>query len=196
MLFQGEEYGSSPRFTYFAHHQGELARLVRSGRSEFMAQFPAWKSEEVRATLLDDPALRSTFELCKLDADERERDVEFGPFFRDLFALRQGDPTIRDQAAHGMDGAVLAPAAFVLRLFGPPGEGDRLLVVNLGPDCTLVPAPEPLLAPPLGCRWALLWSSDDPRYGGDGGESAETDEGWRLRGESTVLLGPARDSDD
>ena len=196
MLFQGEEYGSSSRFTYFAHHEGELARLVRTGRAEFMAQFPAWKTEEVRAALLDDPALLSTFELCKLDADERERDSEFGPFFRDLFALRRGDATVRDQAAHGMDGAVLAPAAFVLRLFGPPGAGDRLLVVNLGPDCTLVPAPEPLLAPPLGCRWALLWSSDDSRYGGDGGESDETNEGWRLRGESTVLLGPARDSDD
>ncbi len=195
MLFQGEEYGSSARFTYFAHHEGELARLVRSGRSEFMTQFPAWKSEAARGALLDDPASRSTFERCKLDLDERERDDEFGPFFRDLFVLRQRDPTVRDQAAHGMDGAVLSPAAFVLRLFGASDEYDRLLVINLGPDCSLVPAPEPLLAPPLGCRWSLLWSSDDLRYGGDGAGSAETDEGWRLRGESTALLAPVRGGD-
>lgn len=195
MLFQGEEYGSSARFTYFAHHEGDLARLVRSGRAEFMAQFPAWKSDETRVALLDDPASRSTFESCKLDLGERERDSEFGPLFRDLFALRQRDPTVRDQAAHGMDGAVLSPGAFVLRLFGVSDEYDRLLVINLGPDCALVPAPEPLLAPPLGCRWSLLWSSDDLRYGGDGAESAETEEGWRLRGESTVLLGPVRDGD-
>jgi maltooligosyltrehalose trehalohydrolase len=194
LLFQGEEYGSSARFTYFAHHEGELARLVRSGRAEFMTQFPALKSEEARSKLLDDPASRATFDLCKLDAGEREHDVEFGPLFRDLFALRQGDPTVRGQAAHGMDGAVLAQGAFVLRLFGSSHEGDRLLVVNLGPDCALIPAPEPLLAPPEGCRWSLLWSSDDLRYGGDGSISPETDEGWRLRGESTVLLRPERDA--
>ena len=33
----------------------------------------------------------------------------------------------------------------VLRLFGEDGN-DRLLLVNLGVDCSLSPAPEPLLA--------------------------------------------------
>ena len=26
----------------------------------------------------------------------------------------------------------------------------------------------PLLAPPVGRRWSLFWSSDEPRYGGPG----------------------------
>jgi maltooligosyltrehalose trehalohydrolase len=190
MLFQGEEFGSSARFTYFANHRGKLAELVRKGRSEFLAQFPGWETEEARAHIAD-PSAWSTFESCKLDAGEREHDGELGSFFRDLFALRRNDSTIREQGAHGMDGAVLAEAAFVLRLFGALAENDRLIVVNLGRDRKLVPAPEPLLAPPRDRRWSLLWSSDDLRYGGDGALSPETDEGWRLRGESTVLLGPS-----
>jgi CheY-like chemotaxis protein len=46
-----------------------------------------------------------------------------------------------------MDGAVLGPEALVLRFFGVPGN-DRLLIVHLGRDLYLAPAPEPLLAPP------------------------------------------------
>jgi maltooligosyltrehalose trehalohydrolase len=192
MLFQGEEYGSSRRFTYFAHHEGALGAVVREGRAAFMSQFPGYKSEALR---IDDPTARSTFELCKLDADERDRDAEYGPFFRDLFSLRRSDKTLRDQAAHGIDGAILATGAFVLRLFGAAGDDDRLIVVNLGLDRLLVPTAEPLLAPPRGCRWSLLWSSENPRYGGDGAQSPETDEGWRLRGEATVLLGATEAGD-
>ena len=36
---------------------------------------------------------------------------------------------------------------------------DRLLIINFGRRHRLVPAPEPLLAPPSGCEWELLWSS-------------------------------------
>ena len=48
-------------------------------------------------------------------------------------------------AAKRIDGAVLAAEVFVLRYFGGP-EGDRLLIVNLGSELELTPAPEPLLA--------------------------------------------------
>ena len=39
-----------------------------------------------------------------------------------------------------MDGAVLGAEAFVLRFFGEDGD-DRLLLVNLGVDLHLDPAP-------------------------------------------------------
>ena len=71
------------------------------------------------------------------------------------------------QRAVGIDGAVVGPEAFVLRYFS--GEhGDRVLLVNLGVDLRLDPAAEPLLAPPEDRRWGLLWSSEDPAYGGTG----------------------------
>src|SRR5262249_46630076 len=107
--------------------------------------------------------------------------------FRDLLRLRREDPVLA--SPDEVDGALLGARAFVLRFFGRSGD-DRLLVVNLGPDLDLVPAPEPLLAPTEGRTWALLWSIEASAYGGDGALHPETDGGWRLAGESAVLLGP------
>src|SRR5205823_12285559 len=109
-----------------------------------------------------------TFERCKLDPAERQRNATVVALHRDLLRLRREEPAFRGQRVGGVDGAVLGPEAFVLRLFGPEpgGPDDRLLVVNFGRDLHLHPAPEPLLAPPAGCRWETHWSSDDPAYGG------------------------------
>ena len=78
----------------------------------------------------------------------------------------------------------------MLRFFGGAG-GDRLLLVNLGRDLHLDPAPEPLLAPPEGACWEVLWSSEDPRYGGCGTSHLDTGENWRIPGHAAVVLAPA-----
>jgi maltooligosyltrehalose trehalohydrolase len=88
-----------------------------------------------------------------------------------------------------MDGAVLGAEAFVLRFFGTHGD-DRLLVVNLGRALHLNPAPEPLLAPPEGMDWAILWSTEDPRYGGCGTAPLEDEGDWQLPGHAAVVLCP------
>ena len=93
----------------------------------------------------------------------------------------------RAPRSRGVDGAVLSPQAFVLRFFAADAN-DRLLLINLGRDLHLRIVPEPLLASPENGRWDLLWSSDDPRYGGPGMPTVETDEGWRLPGETAVVL--------
>ena len=108
----------------------------------------------------------------------------------DLLKLRRADPAFRAQRPRGVDGAVLGPGAFVLRYFGDGGD-DRLLVVNVGRDLHLDPAPEPLLAPPEGKAWAVLWSSEDPRYGGCGTAPPDTEEGWRIPGEAALVLAPS-----
>src|SRR5439155_5836891 len=59
------------------------------------------------------------------------------------------DAVIGGRQRRALDGAVLGPEALALRFFG---DGDRLLVVNLGRDLGLTPAPEPLLAPPAEGR--------------------------------------------
>jgi maltooligosyltrehalose trehalohydrolase len=48
----------------------------------------------------------------------------------------------------------------------------------------------PLAAPLRGLQWKILWSSDDPRYGGSGSYELDTAEGWRIPGEAAVLLCP------
>jgi maltooligosyltrehalose trehalohydrolase len=188
MLFQGQEFASSSPFYFFADHNPELAKLVRKGRAEFLAQFPSVALPDVQASL-PDPSDFSTFARCKLDLSERDRHAEAYALHRDLLRLRRTDPVFHAPRAGGLDGAVLGSDAFVLRYFG--GEaGDRLLIVNLGRDLHLDPAPEPLLAPPEGAQWQTHWSSEDFAYGGSGTPPLDTQDNWRIPGHAAVVLMP------
>jgi maltooligosyltrehalose trehalohydrolase len=40
-------------------------------------------------------------------------------------------------------------------------------------------------------RWQLLWSSEDPRYGGGGTAPLEDEENWHIPGHVAVVLRPA-----
>ncbi|MEI9897083.1 MAG: hypothetical protein WDN28_25280 [Chthoniobacter sp.] len=77
-----------------------------------------------------------------------------------------------------------------MRFFGR-AQDDRLLIFNFGPALPFSPAPEPLLAPPEGMQWELAWSSEDPRYGGNGITPMETEENnWRIPADAAALLIP------
>jgi maltooligosyltrehalose trehalohydrolase len=65
------------------------------------------------------------------------------------------------------------------------------LVVNLGPDLTMRPAPEPLLAPIEGQSWHILWSSETPEYGGVGTPPLYRSGYLRIAAESALVLMPA-----
>jgi maltooligosyltrehalose trehalohydrolase len=186
MLFQGQEFAAASPFLFFADHPPELAKLVRKGRGEFLSQFRTIATPEMQAKL-PDPADSKTFERCKLDLTERERNAPIYLMHRELLRLRRDDPVFSAQRPRGVDGAVLGAQAFALRFFAD-GGADRLLLVNLGRDLHLDPAPEPLLAAPEGKRWAIVWSSEDPRYGGAGTAPVETDDNWRIPGEAAVVL--------
>ena len=82
-----------------------------------------------------------------------------------------------------------AEALSCCAIFGENGD-DRLLLVNLGRDLRLDPAPEPLLAPPEGHLWEVAWSSEDPRYGGGGTAPLETADNWRIPGHAAVVMRP------
>jgi maltooligosyltrehalose trehalohydrolase len=188
MLFQGQEFAASSPFLFFADHEPELAAAVRKGRAEFLSQFRSMATPEMQQ-LIPDPNDPGTFERCKLDLGERGSHAEAYALHCDLLRLRREDAVFSRQRARAIDGAVLAVEAFVLRFFAEDGA-DRLLIVNLGRDLPLDPAPEPLLAPPEAQRWVTLWSSEDPRYGGSGTAPLETDEGWRIPGQAAVALVP------
>lgn len=187
LLFQGQEFSSSSPFLFFADHQPDLAQLVSKGRKEFLKQFPSLAVSEAQE-LLADPSDPATFERCRLDLTERQSHAEAYAMHRDLLKLRREDPTFRAPATRRIDGAVLGAQSFLLRYFAI-GK-DRLLIVNLGRDLRLVPAPEPLLAPPDGSQWGVIWSSEDVRYGGGGTPPLETEDGWHIPGEAAVLLAP------
>jgi maltooligosyltrehalose trehalohydrolase len=193
LLFMGQEFNASSPFLYFADHQEPLRAQVRSGRAEFLAQFPGTTSMDALEAL-EDPAAESTFERSKLDwseCDERNLALRL---HRDLLALRREDAVIRGQGRHGFDGAVLGERAFVLRWFHA-SEGDRILVVNLGDDIRERSLPEPLVAPPRGSRWSLQWSSEHARYGGNGTVDPHPENGWHLPGHCAMLLVATRKAD-
>jgi len=192
MIFQGQEFGASTPFLFFVDMSGDLRQAIRAGRLKFLAQFPSIASEEVQRQV-PDPTDPETFVRCKLDFSEREKNKHFYDLFCDLVRLRREDARFREQKTHGVDGAVLGPASFVLRYFGDDGD-DRILVVNLGERLPLVPAAEPLLAPPFGFRWETIWTSDSPRYGGPGPIQVTSDEHWLLPAEATVALRPIRET--
>jgi maltooligosyltrehalose trehalohydrolase len=186
MLFQGQEFAASSPFLFFADHKPELAVLVHKGRKEFLAQFPSLAQPALQA-MIADPAAPATFEACKLNFGERQAHAPVYALHRDLLQLRRKEPLFRVTGPDGIDGALLSPLAFVLRFFGKDGD-DRLLLVNLGSDLLLTPAPEPLLAPGEGRSWRVLWTSEDPRYGGDGARAIDDDKGWHIPGEAAVAM--------
>lgn len=199
MLFQGQEFASSKPFLYFADHMPELSQKILKGRGEFLAQFPSMNTPE-RNPYLCDPGSPSTFERCKLDFNERQQHAESYTLHKDLIQMRKTQAAFRlHEPGRRLDGAVLSESSFVLRYFSGDDDakddaasGDRLLIVNLGADLELSPAPEPLLAPPAGRVWSLTWSSDDPRYGGEGAYEPETEQGWKLPGTCAFVVKPAR----
>lgn len=194
MLFQGQEFSASAPFLYFADHKPELAARVEQGRAAFLCQFPSIAAPESGIQPAS-PHDEASFRRCKLDHRERQGHAEAWALHQDLLRLRREDPVFAAQGAYGIDGAVLAEEAFVLRFFGQvDGQDgdDRLLLVNLGRDLTLDILPEPLLAPPPGRGWRLHWSSEHARYGGGGLAAGRWREaGWRLPAHAALVLRPA-----
>jgi len=189
LLFQGQEFGASTPFLFFADVGDAAVRdAIRKGRAELLAPFLSVTEEEALRTLPapDDPQV---FARCKLDFSGREKNRELYHLHVDLLKLRREDSRFRQQGSVGIDGAVLGPASFVLRYFCEEKD-DRLLIVNFGERQILKPAAEPLLAPPSGFRWETLWTSDSRRYGGGGLITLATEEQWLFPPESAVALRP------
>jgi maltooligosyltrehalose trehalohydrolase len=188
MLFQGEEFDASSPFFYFADHQGELARLVREGRADFLKQFPSISSEESRRALRD-PGSPETFNASKLRPEERTRHEHAVALVTELLALRKGHAAFRAQSADRMHGAVLGDEAFALRFMTDDGN-DRLVLVNLGRDLDLIHAPEPLLAPPFQHDWRVVLSTEEPRFGGSGQAPLDAVPYLRAPGHAALVLAP------
>lgn len=189
MLFQGQEFGSSGRFLYFADHGGDLGSAIQKGRRTFLEQFDSLATNEVQAAL-PDALSRHTFEASRLDWTEAESHVETVRLHRELIALRQklwSAGVLKSR----VDGAALSESSFVLRYLTGTGE-DRLLVVNLGNDMPMFPAAEPLVAPPRGREWAVEWSSESIAYGGSGSPRFRPDITWTIPARTSVLYCPVQ----
>jgi maltooligosyltrehalose trehalohydrolase len=187
MLFQGQEFGATTPFFYFADHEPKLAKLVAKGRKEFLHQFKSLACKEIEPCF-NNPESEETFLRSKLDFSERVKNCHLYQLHQDLLQLRREDSVFHKSRARGMDGAVLGTEAFVLRFFGRDGD-DRLVLINMGVDLPINPSPEPLLAPPSGRPWKLIWSSESPDYGGCGTPPFDPHGFWQLPGHCAIVLG-------
>ena len=189
LLFQGQEFGASSPFLFFAEIGDASVRdAIRKGRAEWLAPFLSL-TEDQAWRALPAPDEPEVFASCKLNFSERKNNRELYALHIDLLKLRREDSRLRQQSSGGIDGAVLGPAIFALRYFSANND-DRLLLVNFGESHVLHPASEPLLAPPEGCRWEILWTSESPRYGATGSGAVTTPQRWALPAESAVVLKP------
>lgn len=192
LLFHGQEFAASSPFFFFADHEPDARPVVWEGRIQSLSEFPSLSQPEMRP-YHPDPGDPATFQRSKLDLTERQTHAEVYRMHQDLLRLRREDPLFRAQRTGMLDGAVLADEAFALRYFGEAigaPRDDRLLIVNLGRDVKLDPAPEPLLASPENTVWDLEWSSEAPCYGGSGTAPIETGTGWRIPGHAAVVMRP------
>jgi maltooligosyltrehalose trehalohydrolase len=189
MLFQGQEAGSTRPWLFFADPAEDLRDSIRKGRAEFVAQFARLATPELQA-VLPDPCDDATARACVLDPAERSLANPAVRLHRDLLRLRRQDPAFTDPRPEALDGAVLSDRAFVLRYLQPDPMRHRLLLVNLGPTFTWPAVPEPLIAPPHGAAWRVLWSSEDPRYGGHGTPPPFNRERLAIPARSAIVLWP------
>lgn len=165
LLFQGQEFCSSAPFYFFTDKdQVKTVRAAR-GRKMFLSQFPSIAAAS--GPLVPHPADIDTFQKCKLNFEERLSNQPFFLFHKHLLSVRKNDPVFRAEGRKGIDGEVVGQNAFLLRYFGKTSSQDRLLIVNLGNDLWLYPNPHPLSAPPKGCEWKVIISSEDPFFGGN-----------------------------
>lgn len=192
MLFQGQEWGSSAPFTFFADMPAPLKAAVWTGRQDFLSQFPSVAGDRIA-----DPCDPATAAACRLDWEERARHGRWLALHRDLIALRRADPTLAARGRHGLDTAVPWPSVGALRFIGETAADDRLLVVNTGVDRRAATVADPLFSAGRGVGWRTLFSSDARPYGGRGAVPAYShEEGWIFPGRSAVLLAPALDDRD
>lgn len=181
MLFQGQEFGSEKPFYYFADHSEDLNEKVFEGRKKFLSQFPQLENEGLNIILK--PSDPKNFLACKLNFNEANQEIY--SLHKDLIHLRKNDPVLR-KTSKKYEASILGENSLLLRYFDEE-EGDRMLIVNLGIEEILNPSPNPLLAPPEGFKWKIVWSSESPVYGGDGTAPLNVPH-WKLIGFSSQLL--------
>jgi maltooligosyltrehalose trehalohydrolase len=195
MLFQGQEFGASAPFLYFADHEPELAKLVENGRKEFLEQFDSLATCDVKERL-PAPHDPDVFRRCKIDWNDRERNAAVLRMHQDLLRIRRDNPPFPARGVT-IEGAVLSDRAFVLRALGHP-EGDRLLLVNLGESLHFEPVTEPLLATLPGSEWEVVWSSESPDYGGSGTPSLWTEDdgggAWQVPARCSLLIAARKEN--
>ena len=192
MLFQGQEFAASGPFLYFADHAGELAPAVREGRAEFLCAVPELSRAGPRDAAAPIPAIaRRSSAASSIRASARGTPPRWrctAICWRCAATIRCSAPARRASTAR-----VLADDALVLRFFGGGGTATGCWSSTSAADRDADDRARAAAgAARRTCAGQLVWSSEDPRYGGAGVLAPETDDGWRLPAEAARAAGAGR----
>lgn len=166
LIFQGQEWGASTPFLYFTDHEEELGRLVTEGRRKEFKDFAAFGGDEASVKLIPDPQAERTFQMSKLDWSETDDPARPAArllaLYREALRLRRDEPALRARGrAHW--GVETLTGGWLALTFGA-GEGKCEVIFRLQPT------PGSHDGPGLdGPARRVIFSSNDPAFGGDGG---------------------------
>ena len=190
MLFQGQEFGASSPFLYFADHQQKLAETVLAGRATFLAQFRSLATPEM-SKLFADPSDPATFERCKLDHTERETHA---PDLRTCIATCCACAAKNPYFARSENRAWMARCSRKRHFSydsSAKKDDDRLLLVNFGIDLHSEPRARTAACSAFRQRMghSLVERGSEIRRNRD--TAVETDV-WQIPGHAAVVLKPER----
>jgi maltooligosyltrehalose trehalohydrolase len=186
LLFMGQEFAASAPFLYFTDHNAELGRLVTEGRRAEFAGFSAFR-DPARRGQIPDPQAKETFLRSKLDWSERDRNGGVLALYTDLLALRRDDPVLSFADRQALRAS--APSAAVVAMHRWTAEGERLVLVNLGPERAEVRLGDVLAERQRPGEWRTQWHSNTARYGGDGEAPRVGADTVSVPGWTAVVLG-------
>lgn len=162
LIWMGQEWAASTPFLYFTDHNPQLGQKVTEGRREEFRSFSAFRDPASR-TGIPDPQEEETFLRSKLKWKESNegRHAEILRLHQEFLRLRRDEAVLRDRSRANF--RVLKPADGILRIIFGRSEGEQWLIL-----ADLVGAHSmPLFENDQ--IWRLVLSSNEKRFGGDGG---------------------------
>jgi len=173
MLFMGQEWAASTPFQFFTDHDGELGKAITEGRRREFAAFSAFRDPALRE-LIPDPQMKQTFLNSKLNWEETlEPDhAAMILLYSEFLRLRRTAPVFRNRAQDSYLVLQLENEIIAI-LFGQAAEFNLAVLTDLEGGHSMPDLHQGRLAPPAGRDWEVILSSNEPRFGGDGGPPFE-----------------------
>lgn len=145
MLFMGEEWATTKRFSFFTDYGPEIGSTIKAGRLE---EFKDWDLTSVYGDTnpqMPDPQDISTFEDAKLDWEKASEpdNARFLSYVRDLIALRKSDPDVASGDRSQTQAHIGADSGWIRR-------GSTLIVFTINTSGAVVEAPIEHREPVLG----------------------------------------------
>ena len=171
----------------FRRSRCRAGSLVREGRQESLRQFRSLTGAGCGGVFSPTRAIRrrssaaNSIWRTRASCTARMRCIAI------CFACARDDPVFASQRSDRLHGAVLGGRGVSsCDIWAKPATIGCCWSISAA-ICISSPAAEPLLALRAGPDWQLLWSSEDPRYGGCGTPPLKETE-WYLPGHATLVL--------